>query len=59
MRQPLGIYNVAVSRVCDKVTRMCRRLEAYFRSEGTLELREENDEVMQELVDYRAPLIIA
>ena len=31
---------------------MCGRLEAYFRSEGTLEPRKENDEVMQELVDY-------
>ena len=51
MRQPLGIYNHSVSRVCDKVTRMCGRLEAYFRSEGTLEPREENDEVMQLLVD--------
>lgn len=52
LRQPLGIYNISVSRACDKVIRLCRRLETYFNAEGTLEPRSENDEVMQEIVDY-------
>lgn len=52
LRQPLGIYNVSVSRACDKVIRLCQRIEAYFNAEGTLEPQRQNDDVMQELVDY-------
>ena len=52
LRMPLGIYNVSVSRVCDKLVRLCRRLETYFEASNTLESLQESDEVMQELIDY-------
>lgn len=32
LRMPLGIYNVSVTRVCDKLVRLCQRLETYFRT---------------------------
>jgi hypothetical protein len=52
LRPPLGIYNTSVSRVCDKVIRLCSRLEQYFRAPNTLTPSKERDEVMQELIDY-------
>jgi hypothetical protein len=52
LRMPLGIYNVSVSRVCDKLIRLCQRLETYFRDSNTLEPLEASDEIMQELLDY-------
>jgi len=52
LRMPLGIYNVSVSRVCDKLIRLSQRLEAYFKASNTLEPLEESDGVMKELIDY-------
>ena len=52
LRMPLGIYNVSVSRVCDKLVRLCRRLEEYFRASDKLESLQTRDEVMQEIIDY-------
>jgi len=52
LRMPLGIYNISISRVCDKLVRLCQRLEIYFRALNTLEPLQENDEVMQEIIDY-------
>jgi hypothetical protein len=52
LRMPLGIYNVSASRVCDKLTRLCQRLETYFNASDTLEPLQTSGEVMQELIDY-------
>lgn len=52
LRMPLGIYNVSVSRVCDKLVRLCQRLEEYFRVSDKLEPLQTRDEVMQEIIDY-------
>lgn len=52
LRMPLGIYNVSVTRMCDKLVRLCQRLETYFRTSNTLEPLEKSDDVMQELIDY-------
>lgn len=52
LRPPLGIYNVSVGRVCDKVVRLCHRLEGYFRPEGTLATNPARDDLMQEVLDY-------
>ncbi|TAJ09608.1 MAG: hypothetical protein EPO61_06005 [Nitrospirae bacterium] len=52
LRPPMGIYNVSVSRVCDRVIRFCTRLEQYFRASGTVTPSKANDDVMQELIDY-------
>lgn len=52
LRMPLGIYNVSASRVCDKLIRLCQRLDIYFKASDTLEPLQTSDEVMQELIDY-------
>jgi hypothetical protein len=52
LRLPLGIYNVSVSRVCDKVTRLCRRLEVYFNAPDTLNPQGETNEELFEIIDY-------
>jgi len=52
LRMPLGIYNVSVSRVCDKVIRLCDRLDQYFsRPDGASPTRTDDD-LMQEVIDY-------
>jgi hypothetical protein len=51
-RMPLGIYNVSLSRACDKVIRLCQRLEAYFKAEMKVGPQSANDEAMIELIDY-------
>jgi hypothetical protein len=52
LRSPLGIYNESIGRVCDKLTRLCHRLELYFKATGTLDPDAANDEIMQEVLDY-------
>lgn len=52
LRMPLGIYNVSVSRVCDKLTRLSQRLETYFKASNTLEALQESEDLTQELIDY-------
>jgi hypothetical protein len=51
-RMPLGIYNVSVSRISDKVIRLCQRLEAYFLSGSKLPDLQKGRELIQEVVDY-------
>jgi hypothetical protein len=52
LRAPLGIYNISISRICDKVVRLCQRMENYFIVSDTLQPLQHNDDLMQELVDY-------
>lgn len=52
LRMPLGIYHVSVSRVCDKVIRLCSRLEKYFASCVTVNPTGEPDDLMTEVIDY-------
>jgi hypothetical protein len=53
VRMPFGIYNVSVHRVCDKLVRLCRRLESYF-SVGRVAETPGNgsDDLMVEVIDY-------
>jgi len=51
LRSPLGIYNISISRICDKLTRLCRRLEICFQKSHSLTEHEYND-VKQEVIDY-------
>ena len=48
----MGIYNISVSRVCDRVIRFCARLEQYFRASDTLAPSKAKDDDTQELIDY-------
>lgn len=52
LRMPLGIYNESISRASDKVIRLCRRLEDYFRSSVTVNPSRELDDLMIEVIDY-------
>ncbi|WP_343621063.1 hypothetical protein [Ralstonia sp.] len=52
-RLPFGIYNVSLARICDKLMRLCTRLETYFaigHAEGVHD--QGASDVMQEVVDY-------
>lgn len=49
LRPPMGIYNISVTRVCDRVIRFCDRLEQYFRASDTLAPSKAKDDVTQEL----------
>jgi len=54
LRLPLGIYNVSVARVSDKISRLSHRIEDYFRKVRTVnsEQGDVGDDLMQEVIDY-------
>lgn len=52
LRLPLGIYNVSISRVTDKLMRLCQRVETYFNAPDTLNPQGETREVQLEIIDY-------
>lgn len=59
LRLPLGIYNVSVSRIAERVIALCRRLEAYFNVSSDLSgLRKERD-LRTELIDFMELAIYA
>lgn len=51
-RHPLGIYNISVSRICEKITRLCSNLENYIQLGNTLDPLDDHDEEMQLVIDY-------
>lgn len=52
LRLPLGIYNISISRVTDKLTRLCRRVETYFNAPNTDDPQGDVREVLLEIIDY-------
>ena len=52
LRLPLGIYNVSISRVADKLIRLCRRVETYFNAPDAASPQGETREVLLEIIDY-------
>lgn len=52
LRLPLGIYNISVSRVCEKLTAFCTRLEKYICSSHSIKGNDGENELQRELVDY-------
>lgn len=52
LRLPLGIYNVSISRVTDKLIRLCRRVETYFNAPNTVNPEGDDREVLLEIIDY-------
>lgn len=52
LRRPLGIYNVSISRVCEKISSCCKRLERYFRTSTRVRELEREGELRQEILDY-------
>jgi hypothetical protein len=52
-RHPFGIYNVSISRVCDKLIRLCRRVENFLAVKDAFDPAPGvNGDVMEEIVDY-------
>ena len=52
LRLPLGIYNVSVTRISEKVAAFCRRLEAYFQTSNKLEALHAKTDLRKEHIDY-------
>ncbi|MDT7044062.1 hypothetical protein [Candidatus Nitronereus thalassa] len=52
LRPPLGIYNTSISRICDKLTKCCIKLEAYFKSSIKVDDLRRKDELREEVIDY-------
>jgi hypothetical protein len=51
LRPPLGIYNISISRVCEKLAAFCSRLEQYIVASQNIE-QQSDDNLQRELVDY-------
>ena len=49
---PLGIYNVSITRVCQKLENFCRRLEDYIKAASRLDDLRNLDALRRELIDY-------
>lgn len=51
-RHPLGIYNISVSRICDRVTKCADKLEAYWLASGRPDSVDNLDATQSEIIDY-------
>lgn len=52
LRPPLGIYNTSISRICDKLTKCCIKLEAYFNFSIKVDELRRKDDLREEVIDY-------
>lgn len=52
LRLPLGIYNISVSRVCEKLIAFCTRLEKYISACRSADGLDVQEELQRELTDY-------
>ena len=52
LRLPLGIYNISVSRICDKLTKCSNKLESYFNKVKYVHDINAASELRQEIIDY-------
>jgi len=51
-RHPLGIYNISIARICDKVAKCADKLEAYWQISGSLDSTDNLDATHGEIIDY-------
>ncbi|MFG1228584.1 hypothetical protein [Xanthobacter wiegelii] len=51
-RHPLGIYNISVARICDKVAKCADKLEAYWQVSGSPDSVDNLDATQGEMIDY-------
>lgn len=52
-RHPIGIYNVSINRLSDKVRKCCEKLEAYWKASASLtELQRHYVPLRREIIDY-------
>lgn len=52
LRLPLGIYNVSILRITQKLSKVCDRLEQYINISGDLAVLNEHSELRAEIIDY-------
>ena len=52
LRQPLGIYNISVSRVCEKLSAFCSKLEKHIDQSHNINDLKNGSETQGELIDY-------
>lgn len=52
LRLPLGIYNISVNRICEKLIKLSNKLEIYFDKSYLLEHLQEKTSLREEIVDY-------
>jgi hypothetical protein len=52
LRLPLGIYNVSIQRVSEKLIAFCGRLETYMKVSSKIEVLQDAEQIRQELIDY-------
>ncbi|SEM66999.1 hypothetical protein SAMN04489760_13221 [Syntrophus gentianae] len=52
LRSPLGIYNISLSRLSDKIIRCCDRLERYFKTSTMIDVLRKKVDLQQEVIDY-------
>lgn len=52
LRLPLGIYNISIKRICDKIIKCSNKLESYFKRCNCINSLKANEDLMQEVVDY-------
>ena len=57
LRPPLGIYNISISRICDKLTKCCIKLEAYFNSSKKVDDLRREDELREEELVLKPPQV--
>ncbi len=52
LRRPLGIYNISINRICNKIIKCCNKLEDYFKTSNKIRVLNEADALEQEIIDY-------
>jgi Predicted nucleic acid-binding protein, contains PIN domain len=55
LRPPLGIYNTSISRICDKLTKCCIKLEAYFNFSIKVDELRRKDDLREEVLSSSLP----
>jgi hypothetical protein len=52
LRLPLGIYNNSIYRICNKVSKCCKKLEEYFKNANEISILEHKENLKHEIIDY-------
>jgi hypothetical protein len=52
LRLPLGIYNNSINRICNKVSKCCKKLEEYFKNANEISMLEHEENLKYEIIDY-------
>ena len=59
LRLPLGIYNVSIARIADRILSLCARAERYFEAAESLEGLKSQRDLRTELIDFMELAIYA